>query len=484
VQIRIALCFIIGVLSTHVSAAGDCDDLTLPLPVVEFAYTEQQEQPLKKARITDLLARMLVEKLQLPDTSQSAANLLAKRVVDNLLTTSKSATELHTELAAEAASLCQIAARRSAAALAQPIPDTTTVIGKLNELHRMTLAAETGDELSNSEIMKLPFASLLDLHTGLFDCEEITNCPATLKKICSNAERDVSQCSRKVFAAIQRRKMVMEKSLATAKSIDAAATQTMAIETLFDDGRERYRDAVALETLRGPFYGLYAGPSFSLNENDGFDEGVEVFANFNTEASPGPIKIVKFSRGVFDVRFLSSNSFPSETKDGESVPVSVFKSTGELRLRARYQVHLTDWIGIEGGLGATSLISDNSSFTRIEPRTDIAMRFQTSYPDRAIGELMLGYSHDESWRRTLDTDGDLETTMDRVVEKQFDRIFVEGSLLFPNVDLGGFSLGARLSANFPVSGSTQSELRASILLYYPFNAWLEKFRPSVAKPAN
>jgi hypothetical protein len=253
--------------------------------------------------------------------------------------------------------------------------------------------------------------------------------------------------------------------------------------TFFADELERYRDSVALEALRGPSYGLYAGPSFSLNEEDGFDEGVEVLASFNTEPNRGSLfRFVKFSRGVFDVRFLSGSSFPTETEEGEDVPVSVFKSTGELRLRARYQVHLSDWVGFEGGVGATSLVSDSSSFTRVEPRTDIALRFQTKYTDRAIGELVMGYSYDESWRRVLDTDGDLSTTMDRVVEKQFDRIFVEGTLLLPTVDLGGFSLGARSSANFPTSGSTESELRASILLYYPFNAWLEKFKPGVAKP--
>jgi hypothetical protein len=64
-----------------------------------------------------------------------------------------------------------------------------------------------------------------------------------------------------------------------------------------------------------------------------------------------------------------------------------------------------------------------------------------------------------------------------VPEESFDRFYLDATALFPKIELGGWRLAARLSGDWPIDGNEQADVRMSVLFYYPFNRWLETFKP-------
>ena len=108
----------------------------------------------------------------------------------------------------------------------------------------------------------------------------------------------------------------------------------------------------------------------------------------------------------------------------------MFDSKGRVRLRAGYQWHWSKWLGLEAGIGVTSPIADQSVSVRAEPRAHLGAHLQTVYADRAIGELFVGYARDKSWERLVDLDGNPDTTEDRQAQQRFDRVLLEGTILF------------------------------------------------------
>jgi len=297
---------------------------------------------------------------------------------------------------------------------------------------------------------------------------------------CNGLIDQTAKCSRKIFDQIERRRALIQKQLDSAVALDSNATQTRQIQEWRDSAADIYKDAVADEAPREPFYGLFAGPSFALQDDGSWKEGLEVFGSWNTEIfdrnhCPG----AKFCRGFFDVSFLTPDKFPHEVKDQNEMPVAVFDSKGTLRVRTGFQAHITSWLGFEAGAGLTAPIQDTRSNLRTEPRFHAGFHLETSYPDRAIGEVFVGYARDKAWERLIDGDGDLSTTADQRTEHRYDRLLLEGTMIFPRVELGGFVAAARLSVDAPLSGNQQADVRASILLYYALNKWLDKYRPTV-----
>ena len=169
-------------------------------------------------------------------------------------------------------------------------------------------------------------------------------------------------------------------------------------------------------------------------------------------------------------------NIPAE-QQGNGVPVDVFKSKGRFSIREIYRGHFSDWAGLEAGVGVTGPIRDSSPTTGIEPRVNIGANFQTLYTDGMLGQLSLGYAHDKYWRYLTGTDDPATTGDERVLQKDYNRYYMEGTVLFPNLELGGWRLAGRVSADWPTSGGREGELRASVLFYYPFNDWLDGFRP-------
>jgi hypothetical protein len=313
------------------------------------------------------------------------------------------------------------------------------------------------------------------------NAEQVCGCKQVVEAVrCRGLENDSAKCSRNIFNAIRDIDTTIGTQLEAAKTLRPTAEQTNAIAQLKGESAWRHTDAIENEGLRNSFWGMYAGPNFTLQDGGDWKNGIEVYTSFHTEAfDRNSCPWARICRGFFDASFVTPDAFPTEVEDGEVLPVAVFDSKGRVRLRAGYQWHWSKWLGLEAGIGVTSPIPDQTISVRAEPRAHIGAHLQTGYADRAIGELFFGYARDKSWERLVDLDGNPDTTEDQQAQQRFDRVLFEGTILFPRVELGGFSLAARISADLPLSGDSQSELRASILFYYPFTKWLDKFRPTV-----
>src|SRR5262249_39558671 len=120
---------------------------------------------------------------------------------------------------------------------------------------------------------------------------------------------------------------------------------------------------------------------------------------------------------------------------------------------------------------------DNNSTVQAKGRLHAGAHFETTYSDFAVGDLFVGYARDKSWRRFLDKDNDPATPPEE--EHRFDRLLLEGTLLFPRASIGAFAPAPRFSVDKPVNGNETAEVRMSVLLYYPLNNWLDRFKPSV-----
>jgi hypothetical protein len=487
---------------------------------VDLLLQIYHEESPKRQQIAVVIADMIAKELVVPAKHRDATASLVRSIVPSVLPQARSAEALNAQLAETLGPLCTILidtneAKEPAAGLqasnsppdnvaasrrkgspppSSPPPGAPTPL-KLEDPISKALdakrdAAKRTYQGADSLTMPQPnLQTLAQYHSGMFRCDSKHPAPGCTfdteidQSLCIGVEDKTATCSRNVFAELKRRDTALAKYLAEATAIKADALQTAEVADLKRISGAFYDHAIGLEGTRGPFYGLYAGPNFLLQDGGDWKEGVEIFASFNTEAFDRQnCPFAWVCRGFFDVTFATPDTFPTEVEDDEQLPIAVFDTKGRVRIRAGGQAHWNEYAGLELGVGVTSPISDQSSSVRGEPRFHIGAHFQTAYADRAIGDAFIGYARDKAWERLVDRDGNLSTTADQVIQERFDRLLFEGTLIFPRLELGGFSLAARLSADLPWSGDTQSELRTSILLYYPLNSWLEKFRPR-EKPA-
>jgi hypothetical protein len=372
----------------------------------------------------------------------------------------------------------------------QPVNPGDTVKATLDAKVKLAEATIAGKDPLYADVS---LDRLMSYHSVIFRCDGGTpgnrndrrygceNEDDLKQKLCVHAWYETADCSASVFEEIDRRNDLLIALHEEAKAIKADANQTETLASYRKRQAPLAKKALSREVLRGGgYYGFYAGPSFLLQEGGDWKTGTEFYANFVTEAfDRDHCPWAPVCRAYFDASFVTTDAFPKEADDDSTAPVAVFDSKGRLRIRGAYQWHWNDWLGAETGIGITSLDSDRSTSTRTEPRAHVGAHFETAFPDLAVGEVFFGYARDKSWERLVDTDGDLATTTDQRVERRFDRLILDGTLVFPRVELGGFSLGVKLSADLPWSGDTQSEIRGSILIYYSLNAELEKYRPKV-----
>lgn len=229
------------------------------------------------------------------------------------------------------------------------------------------------------------------------------------------------------------------------------------------------------------------GPSQVLQDDGKWKEGSEYLLRFNTEVfdseSTGYDSLCllrkSWCRGYTDISYTSPGVLPKEVED-PSVPPNPFKQEGTLRVRAGIISHSNPWFGMEYGIGLSSPIEDGNDFSRVEPMARVGAHFQTLYNDGVVGELSVGLAHDRS--RTYLTDKG--TADNPIYEDEFNRLYLEGTVLFPRAEiLGGWRLAGRLSMDAPINGDSEAEVRASVLVYYPLSNWLDTFKPVQAKPA-
>lgn len=145
--------------------------------------------------------------------------------------------------------------------------------------------------------------------------------------------------------------------------------------------------------------------------------------------------------------------------------------------------HLSDWAGFQVGGGFASPIDDGVDVARAEFRGRLGVHLQTLHNDGMLGQLGFGYAHDRSRSFLRGTDNPETPDVDeRQRDTAFDRFYVDATALFPRLDVGGWRLAARLSGDWPIDGNDEADLRMSVLFYYPFNDWLETFRPKLKQP--
>lgn len=531
----------LAALMDGVPAFAECLRAPLSTGALGFMLRQHASEPAKAPEIAAVLTQMIMEQLTYAPSRQANAEAMVGAYVPLLLADAKDATAFNAGLSEFLAGTCgrlgAAPAGRIAAALVPKVEAGEQIVGSQPIEEEEAAATEeeaaggNGEQPVDNEVqeddnvedvlnkklaiaqaaydgtdvLKKPAAGkpqgkangndsasveqLFAHHNVMLGCKRgsTTNdgCDAATKKVveaarCRGLQNDSAKCSRNIFNAIRDIDTTIGTQLEAAQALRPTADQTLTIAQLKAESAWRHTDAIENEGLRNSFWGMYAGPNFTLQDGGDWKNGLEVFTSFHTEAfdrnaCPG----ARICRGFFDASFVTPDAFPTEVEDGEELPVAVFDSKGRVRLRAGYQWHWSKWLGVEAGIGVTSPIPDQTISVRAEPRAHLGAHLQTVYADRAIGELFVGYARDKSWERLVDLDGNPETTEDQQAQQRFDRVLLEGTILFPRVELGGFSLAARISADIPWSGDSQSELRASILFYYPFTKWLDKFRPTV-----
>ncbi|MFO1496018.1 MAG: hypothetical protein U1F26_15320 [Lysobacterales bacterium] len=300
----------------------------------------------------------------------------------------------------------------------------------------------------------------------------------------------VARCSNLVYQEIARGYQRVVEGAKAVETLhkDADPKILEALKTLALDLQPRVEYAAALEaSTRSANYGLYVGPSQVLQDDGKWKEGSEYLLRFNTEVfdseSTGYDSLCllrkSWCRGYTDISYTSPGVLPKEVED-PSVPPNPFKQEGTLRVRAGIISHSNPWFGMEYGIGLSSPIEDGNDFSRVEPMARVGAHFQTLYNDGVVGELSVGLAHDRS--RTYLTDKG--TADNPIYEDEFNRLYLEGTVLFPRAEiLGGWRLAGRLSMDAPINGDSEAEVRASVLVYYPLSNWLDTFKPVQAKPA-
>ena len=247
-----------------------------------------------------------------------------------------------------------------------------------------------------------------------------------------------------------------------------------------------------LASARSARYGLYAGPSYSLRGNGAWTSGSEIVARFESDVHDADNWMCfagVWCRTVseFSYRTLTpvTPAAPATTNGANArlrtasalatdpAPAAEFDpfsaSSGIFRYTGGYQLHFNDWFGVMGVAGLTALREEDAQNVRTKPRLGIGAHFQTFYGDGALGQLFFGYVDDFSWKRVIATDDPAKPKN----EHNYARWVVDGLFFMPGVDLGGFQLAARVTADAPIDRRGPSDVRVSILLHKDLNGWLK-----------
>lgn len=302
-------------------------------------------------------------------------------------------------------------------------------------------------------------------------------------------ESNSPRCSERIFQETSRRFAAIKEAHKRAEGISADAPQTRELARLVANATPLFNRAAHVEANRVASYGLYAGPSFQLQDDGDWNGGSEILFRQQTEIfQPGrmqcPNVFLSWCRGYFEASFTTPDEYPSSVKSEDQVPLDVFDSKGRLRVEGGLIAHVNDWVGFELGGGLGSPLGGSSGFSRAEFRGKLGLHLQTLHSDGMLGQLSFGAMHDRSRVYLRGTDNpDTPLVDERTSVESFDRFYVDATALFPNLELGGWRLAGRLSGDWPIDGNEQADIRLSVLFYYPFNKWLDTFKPKLSEPA-
>lgn len=357
-----------------------------------------------------------------------------------------------------------------------------------------TESEETDAEKKIKEIMEgsgareSRYFQLLCIHDQLLVTQDSEKKPCGEKKLADLIREEcpypgdnlTARCSSVIFEKLRRAYFEVVDAAKSANAIDANSDQSKLL-TKFSDFLSGFHSNVAgAQSRREASYGVYIGPSMALKDNGEWKSGSEFLLRAQTEIFDADnwLCFTESCRGYTEISYTSPERAIPETTAVTDVPFDPFEGgEGVLRVRAGLQAHFNDWMGLEGAIGLTSPLADSDPFTRVEPHFRFGAHFQTPYTDGAIGELSVGVEHDRSSQRVFDATPTITTDNVLGIKDAFNRFYFDGTLLFPNLSLGGWRLATRLSADAPLNGNEQADVRASVLFYYPFSQWLDTKKP-------
>lgn len=271
-----------------------------------------------------------------------------------------------------------------------------------------------------------------------------------------------------------------------AQKLDKGSHEAALTQSYYDAAAPYIEQSGSANMSRVAQYGIYAGPNYSLSGDGSWKAGGEFLARFdNAVISPGDGGSAPFScfRWFIWCRGYSEFSYQTiaaldKSKTSAQAPFDPFaQSGGYFRFNAGWRMHLTEWFGFEAGAGLSSLPNGGgTNETKLKVRETLGVHLQTIFSDGALGQLFFGTAHDKFWTRSV-LDDPSKPDGPSHLEKNRSRWIVDGLVMFPDLDVGGWKMAGRLSADTPTDGHGPSDVRASLLLYYPLNGWIQSNLP-------
>jgi hypothetical protein len=283
---------------------------------------------------------------------------------------------------------------------------------------------------------------------------------------------------------------VVQQANVLATSPGASGQAAEQIKTDFGVAKPLMETAVGIGAARLPRYGIYAGPSYTLQGDGGWHAGSEFVARFESAVHDRSrwCWFGNWCRTASEFSYRSigalddSTASPQEKNaNGEEPPINPFTSSGGIfRYTGAYQIHFDDWIGVMGVFGLTATDPGDSKRPELRTRVGIGGHFQTLYGDGALGQLYFGYMRDAIWERNVPIDP-TDPALGLRKEHNNNRWVVDGLFFLPGIDIGGFQVAARLTADAPMNKRGPSDVRASLLFHYDLNSWLRRRDPHKSK---
>lgn len=243
-------------------------------------------------------------------------------------------------------------------------------------------------------------------------------------------------------------------------------------------------------------YGVYGGVAYTLTPEGSWNSGIDVLARFSsTNDRQGRVCGKGFCNGFFEIGYFSRGGeeppeeapptpgdgngtgtgddmamAPAAMEPAEPDFVNPFESDeGVFAVQMGYSAYtFRDWIGFGVRAGAETLPTEvsSTSFSQTKPFAAIGFAGQRTYYDGALGDVFIGYAHDERWRKDV-TGEDQDATQ---------RLLISGLLQLPGLDDGlNYRIAGRLHVSVPLEGGDSSEVRLSVLLAYDPAKWLNSF---------
>ncbi|HEY0178464.1 MAG TPA: hypothetical protein VGC30_02395 [Dokdonella sp.] len=295
--------------------------------------------------------------------------------------------------------------------------------------------------------------------------------------------QDLGDANRRSYHVI-----VDANKIATTASAGGAAAES--IKQDYAAAHDWIARSTSLVEARLPRYGLYVGPTYSLSNDGSWKSGGEFLARFesavldHTSYLCPPIAAWCRTGSEFSYRTLAAldkksgdpAAAPNAKADADESLNPFAQSGGIFRYTGAMQMHFSDTFGVMGLAGVTGLHTDTTDGVRTRPRFGAGVHFQTLYGEGGLGQLFAGYVNDRVWDRPVPLDRTVPDGATRT-QKNYDRWVIDGLFFIPDIDVGGFQLVARLTADTPINRRGPSDVRASLLLHHDLNGWISAHAP-------